>query len=170
MTFSTKKGWLWKLLLPRNKSSLSSKLCHVEPIVVHLPKHCDDVARAEGQLDLDVKMMMVAFMMITVDGGHLHVNIGWEFHGVVVVQGDHLLCRGVGVDVSPSIPLGGRIIRHSSFFSSLRWYLDHTHRFDFSILYITFIFNIQNTLNLMEVISRWYWSPILSITMIHGGL
>ena len=67
-----------------------------------------------------VKMMMVAFMMIPVDGGHLHVNIGREFHGVVVVQGDHLLGRGVGVDVSPSIPLGGRIIRHSSFFSSSR--------------------------------------------------
>ena len=43
-------------------------------------------------------------MMIPVDGGHLHVNIGREFHGVVVVQGDHLLGRGVGVDVSPSIP------------------------------------------------------------------
>ena len=77
-----------------------------------------------------VKMMMVAFMMIPVDGGHLHVNIGREFHGVVVVQGDHLLGRGVGVDVSPSIPLGSRIIRHSSFFFSLT-NLGHPHRFDF---------------------------------------
>ena len=88
-----------------------------------------------------VKMMMVAFMMIPVDGGHLHVNIGREFHGVVVVQGDHLLGRGVGVDVSPSIPLGGRIIRHSSFFSSSRWYLRHPHRIDFQ----SSIWNLSST-------------------------
>ena len=34
----------------------------------------------------------------------LHINIWREFHGVVIVESDHLFGRSVCVNVAPSVP------------------------------------------------------------------
>ena len=66
------------------QSSLASQLRHVEPVVIRLPEDGDEVPGLKAEL-------------------HLHIHVGQELHGVVVVESDHLFVAGPDVYVSPTV-------------------------------------------------------------------